>query len=166
MPNHSKPQQKPVATPGRPRKFTEASHPITVTLPERTLRLLAAISPDRAKAIVRATDALMAPALSAHESVRLTEIEKGKAVIVVGPSRRLREITWLKLIEVSPGNSLLVVPSGTAPEKLELAIMDLLPTLAPHEIEERKLIETLLARIASLRRGRRMTQSEIIIVDL
>lgn len=136
-----------------------------MTLPDRTLRLLGVINSDRAKAIVKATDALMAPALASNAHVRLTEIENGKSVIVVGPTRRLREISWLKLVEVTPGSSLLVVPSGTATEKLELAIMDLLPGLGPDEVEERSLIEALLAQISNLRRTKRMTKSEIIIVD-
>ena len=36
---------------GRPAKFAEPSRPVTVTLPERVLQLLAAVDADRAKAI-------------------------------------------------------------------------------------------------------------------
>ena len=46
---------------GRPAKFAEPSRPITVTLPERVLNLLAAVDPDRAKAITRLVDALATP---------------------------------------------------------------------------------------------------------
>jgi hypothetical protein len=166
MTRNSAPRRQQTGHGGRPRKFKETSRPITVTLPERTLRLLGVINADRAKAIVKATDAIMAPALASNEPVRLTEIEKGKGVIVVGPTRRLREIPWLKLVEITPGSSLLVIPSGTAPEKLEVAIMDLLPILGQDEVEERRLMEALLAQISNLRRTKRMTHSEIIIVDM
>jgi len=41
---------------GRPRKFAEPSRPITITLPEKTLRSLERIDTDRGRAIVKVTE--------------------------------------------------------------------------------------------------------------
>ena len=46
---------------GRPAKFAEPSRPVTVTLPERILDLLAAVDSDRAQAIVKTVEAISAP---------------------------------------------------------------------------------------------------------
>ena len=43
---------------GRPAKFAEPSRPVTVTLPERILDLLAAVDSDRAQAIVKTVEAI------------------------------------------------------------------------------------------------------------
>jgi len=82
---------------GRPRKFAEPSRPITVTLPDRTLELLQAVDQDRAKAITKIADAAIYGKSLDRAVVRLVEIEPGTAVIVVAPSKRLKEIPWLRL---------------------------------------------------------------------
>ena len=150
---------------GRPRKFAEPSRPITVTLPERTLDLLRAVHEDRAKAITKVTDVTLHGEAAARPLVRLVEIEPGTAVLIVGPSRRLREIPWLSLAEIAPAQHLLAIPSGTPPERLELALVDLIDSLAGDEDYERRLLEELRRQIARLRREQRMSTSEIILVD-
>ena len=49
----------------------------------------------------------------------------GKSLIVVGPSKALRSIPWLRLIEITPARFLLTIPSGTSIEALEVALRDL-----------------------------------------
>jgi len=51
---------------GRPRKFQEASRPVTVTLPQRTLELLSTFDEDRGRAIVKVTDAVAPRRSGAH----------------------------------------------------------------------------------------------------
>lgn len=150
---------------GRPRKFAEPSRPITVTLPERTLDLLKAVHEDRARAITKVTDAALHGEAADRPLVRLVEIEPGTAVLIVGPSRRLREIPWLSLAEIAPAQHLLAVASGTPPERLELTLIDLIDSLASDEGHERALLEELRRQIARLRRERRMSTSEIILVN-
>jgi hypothetical protein len=41
---------------GRPRKFAEPTRPVTVTIPDRTLKQLVHIDKDRAKAIAKAVN--------------------------------------------------------------------------------------------------------------
>ena len=150
---------------GRPRKFAEPSRPITVTLPERTLQLLQAVDEDRARAITKVTDAVLYGETADRAQVRLVEIEPGVAVIIVGPSKRLRDIPWLSLAEIAPAQFLLSIPSGTPPERLELALIDLLDALGDDESHERSLLDELRRQIAHLRRERRMSTSEIILVS-
>ena len=157
------------ASRGRPRKFGEPSKPITVRLPESILGLLKAVDLDRARAIaklaqihVRANGkGVVDPA-----PVRLVEVEPGHALIVVGPTTALRRIPRLRLVEIAPGSSILVLPSGMSLESLEIEIIDLLAHLGAEDETERTMLEELRKLIADLRRERRMTKSEIILVDL
>jgi hypothetical protein len=151
---------------GRPRKFAEPSRPITVTLPDRTLKLLQAVDEDRALAITKVTDAAVCGDAMDGAVVRLVEIEPGTAIIVVGPSKRLRDIPWLSLAEITPAQYLLSIPSGTPPERLELALIDLIDTLGDDEEHERRLLDELRRQIGNLRRERRMSKSEIILVSM
>ena len=59
----------------------------------------------------------------------------GKSLIVVGPSKALRKIPWLKLIEIARARYLVTVPSGTPIEVVEVALRDLLhnPELQKNE---------------------------------
>jgi hypothetical protein len=115
---------------------------------------LEAIDKDRAVAIVKA--AAMATRSDPKETgaVEAMDVFSGNAVIVVGPSKRLRQIEWLHMVEISPSRFLMAVPTGTPPESLELAVTDLLEHLPPKETYERDLL-TELHRILSHRRRRK-----------
>ena len=163
----SVPSSSPAANRGgRPRKFAEPSRPVTVTLPDRTLRILKAVDEDRGKAITKIADGAAYEVDSDQAVLRLVEIEPGIGVLIVGPSKRLREIPWLRLAEIAPARYLLSMPSGTPPERLELALIDLLDTLDEGEDYERRLLNELRRHIGNLRRERRMFQSEIILVRM
>ena len=150
---------------GRPRKFAEASKAVTVTLPERILELLGTIHQDRARAITKATEYALNQDTLGPKRVRLVEIEPGVAVIVVGPSRTLQKIHWLKLVEIAPARYVLAIPSGTPTETLEVAILDLIEELQANEETERDMLEELHRLFNRLRRQKKMTKSEIIFVD-
>jgi hypothetical protein len=150
---------------GRPRKFAEPSGPITITLPERTLRQLQAVDQDRAVAIVKATDAVVGDGEKAGEQVKLVQVEPGTSVIVVGPSASLRRIPFLKLVEIAPTRYLLAIPTGTPTETLEIAIMDQIDGLGDEETYERSLLNELRNQIRALRHAKRMSKHEIILVS-
>jgi len=151
-------------SPGRPPKFNEASRPITVTLPERTLQQLAAIHDDRARAIVKAAATTTRVHSGKAPSVEVVEASTGQAVIVIGPSRSLRQINWLQLAEIAPSRFLLIVPSGTAMEKLEVAVGDLLEHLPPSETYEHELLTELHAILRLRRRQQDLTKAEILLL--
>jgi hypothetical protein len=151
---------------GRPPKFNEPRRPITVTLPYRTLRQLSALEPDRARAIVKVTNAVVGTSDSGPKQVELLEIAPGKAVIVVGPCASLERIFWLKLAQISVGRFLLMLPSGTAIDSLEVAIHDLLGGARALDDRERSLLEELRGTLAALRRRKKVTKAEIILFEV
>ncbi len=107
---------------GRPPKFREPRRPVTMTLPERILDLLAEIDPDRTCAVVKVTEAVVGAGKGHFKPVELVEMAPGKSLIVVGPSKALRKIPWIKLIEIARTRYLLTIPSGTSIEALEVAL--------------------------------------------
>ncbi len=149
---------------GRPPKFTEARRPVTVTLPERTLRQLETIDADRARAIVKATDASIQFDHGAGPLVETVEVAKGQAVIVVGPSQSLRAIPWLRLVEIAPARHLLAIPPGTAVDSLEVAILDKAQGEAHADPHERKLLLDLYRVLRSCRQRQAVTKAEILFV--
>jgi hypothetical protein len=151
---------------GRPPKFNEARRPITVTLPERALRLLEAVDPDRAKAIVKLAEMATGVGGNPTEPVDVVEIAPGKALIFVRPSRTLKRIPGLRLVEVSPGRILLTIPSGTPVESLEVAILDLLENLPEADAGERPLLDTLRRLLSKQRRGTGVSKAELLFVDV
>lgn len=155
-----------VRAPGRPPKFDEPRRPVTVTLPERTLRHLESLDTDRAQAIVKATEALLGFGPAGPQPVEFVEIAPGKAIIIVGPCASLRSIPWLELVETAPGRNMLIIPSGTAVETLEVAILDLLEKGVTIGDGERGLLERLRHELGRLRRDRRISKAEIIFFDI
>lgn len=150
---------------GRPRKFTDESKPITVTLPKQILQLLHAIDKDRARAIVKVTNAAMADMWSDSSHIELLKVEPGISLIVVGPSNYLKQIKWIKLIEIAPARYLISIPPGTLLEKLEIAILDILEDIPLDDVYERGLLENLKKRIGVLRKQDKLSKSEIIFVN-
>ncbi len=151
---------------GRPPKFSEPCHPVTMTLPQRILDRLADIDPDRTRAVVKVTEAVAGMNSERFKPVELAEMAPGKSLIVVGPVRSLKRIPWLKPIEIAPARYLLTVPSGTPIEALEVHLRDL-----SHEPEiqedgqESAVLQELLNLIGQQRRTRRLSKAEILIVD-
>jgi len=150
---------------GRPPKFSEPRRAVTVTLPTRTLLQLAGVDKDRARAIVKITDAVVRTDLPPSKLVEVVEIEPGTGVIVVGPSNCLRRIPWLRLVEVAPARYLLVLPTGTPVDSLEVALVDFLDESPPPEECERIILEELKRQIRRLRRGKKVSKAELLFID-
>jgi len=151
---------------GRPPNFDEARRPITVTLPERILQQLAALHADRARAIVKVTTLAIGFEKAERPLVDLVEVRPGKAIIIVGPSKRLLEIKWLQLVEIAPARHLLVIPTGTTIEQLEVAVGDVLDGLSPQEKYERELLAELHRVIRLRRRQQDVTKAEILLINI
>jgi hypothetical protein len=150
---------------GRPPKFNQPRRPITVTLPESTLAQLAAIDADRAQAIVKVTNSATPSDAKGQRPVELVEVMPGLSIILVGPSRHLQKVNWLRLIEVAPHRFLLAIPSGTAADSLELAIVDLIQNLKPEDQREKSVLEELRDLMRHLRLEGNLTKAELLFVD-
>jgi len=151
---------------GRPPKFREPRHPVTMTLPERVLDMLAEVDPDRTRAVVKVTEAVAGTGRGRFRPVDLVEMAPGEALIVIGPSKVLKQIRWLRLIEIAPARYLLTLPPGTPIEALEVALRDLSanPGLQKSERENTVLLE-LLNLIGHQRRKLRLSKAEILIIN-
>ncbi len=151
---------------GRPPKFPEPRYPVTMTLPERILDQLAEIDSDRTRAVVKVTEAVMRSGQGSFKPVELIEMAPGKSLIVVGPSKSLRSIPWLRLIEITPARFILSIPSGTSIEALEVALRDLVshPESLKKE-REHTVLHELLELIGHQRRAQRLSKAEILIIN-
>lgn len=149
---------------GRPPKFSEESSPITVTLPHRIIKSLMCIDKDRAKAIVKCVD-FMVQARPEERKVDVVKVTKDVALLIVPPSRNLQSIPWLQLMEIAPSRFLLVIPSGTATEALEIALVDLIERLPEEEAAERNLLTDLRRKLSHNRRKDGLSKGEILFVS-
>jgi hypothetical protein len=151
---------------GRPPKFDEPSRPITLTLPESTLRELSHIDPDRGRAIVKLVKSTMCGNGVGHPLVEIVEIEANTGLVVTGPSQGLRRIPFLHFVEVAPARYLLALDAGNDFMSLEIAINDVLDDLPQDEKEERELIVQLLEEMRRLRKTGRVSMAEMLFVTL
>jgi hypothetical protein len=151
---------------GRPPKFDEPRHPVTMTLPERILDRLAEIDQDRACAVVKVTETVSETVKGHLKPVELIEVMPGKALIVVGPTDGLKKIPWVKLVEIAPNRYILTVPSGTPVEALEVALRDLYDNPETKKSTfDRTILNELLELISYQRRAQRLSKAEILVID-
>jgi hypothetical protein len=69
------------------------------------------------------------------------------------------------MVEVAPMRFLLVLPSGTPVDSLEVAIIDLLENLGPHEEWEKSILQQLRDLIRHLRLGAKLYKAELLFID-
>ena len=150
---------------GRPPKFSGPRRHVTMTLPESTLARLAAIDRDRARAIVKITDAVSSPDTIGNKQVELVEVAPGLGIIIIGPCKILQKITGLRLVEVAPMRFLLAIPLGTSIDSLELAVTDLLEDAKQDDDLQRSTLRQLRDLIKSLRRQGAFSKAEMLFID-
>lgn len=151
---------------GRPPKFDEPSRPITLTLPERTLKGLEKIDADRGRAIVKLTNAALREGHEDRRQVDIVQVADKTGLLIIGPCEALRRIPFLHLIEVAPGRYLLALDSGNDFKGLELAVQDILAELPESETRERNLVTELLDHIRKLRKAELVSMAEILFVRM
>lgn len=151
---------------GRPPKFKEFRRPITVTLPDRILKALERVSPDRARALVKCVETAIGTGNGGNKPVELAEVLPGKALIVVNSNRSLSQIEWLRLVEIAPARYLLVLPPGMPIERLEVEMRDLRESLEAGDKEEHLLLEQLQKLLVQQRRQKTLSKGELLLVDM
>lgn len=113
----------PFSRRGRPRKFTEPSRAVTLTLPEATIAALASVDDDLSRAVVQVTQREVAK--HPRASARLATFGR-RAVITVHPSRVLEERTGIVLVPLTDGRALISFDESMSIERLELQLRDAL----------------------------------------
>jgi hypothetical protein len=147
---------------GRPRKFAEPSRPITLTLPENTLRELQTIHPDTGHAIVQLASSALRNGGQDRPLVEILKTSADMGIIVVGPSRALSQISFVHLVEVAPARYLLALDFGHDFKSLEIAINDVLEDLPHSDKRDRELMMQLRQHIKHLRKSESMRRAEIL----
>lgn len=149
---------------GRPPKFAEPSRPVTLTLPESTLSALEHINPDRSRAIVelakKACDGKGSTPL-----VEIVEMAKNTGLVVIGPSKAIRKMPFLRLVEVAPARYVLAFEPGHDFHNLEIAINDALDD-EQYDKRERELLTQLLDHIKGVRKSGRVSMANILVIKL
>ena len=159
-----KPTETPKNKGGRPAKFDEPSRPVTVTLPLSILDRLAEIDADRAKAIVKAVEAALGTDRRTSAAVCELPINDDETLISVADNRFLRRISWLTMLEVSPGRHLLSLKDGVPVEKLEVTLGDLLDSPGDATPAEREGLRKLRDCLRAPRRNRSVRPEAILII--
>jgi hypothetical protein len=148
---------------GRPRKFTEPSRPVTVTLPERIIDALTSIDVDLGRAIVRVAQ----PALAdrPHASAELATFGR-HSVIVVHPSRTLERRTGIELLHLPDGRALISFDQTRTIPSLELLIKD---ALEDRDLPraDRRMFEAIADILKTARRSDRVAvlQRTVIVLE-
>jgi hypothetical protein len=151
---------------GRPRKFSEPSQPVTVTLPLSTIEQLSSIDHDRAKAIVRATRHATGNGGKEDVTVDVLITSPGHGLIVVGNSRYLQEVDCIRLVRVDDHRNLISVATGTPVAMVEITLRDLLETIPSSEVRERTIIRDVAELLRKTRQSGNMKKEEIMIVPI
>jgi hypothetical protein len=151
---------------GRPPKFPGPSRVVTMTLPESTLADLEAIDPDRARAVVRATEIATTELGNDEGKVDILAVNKDVAVITMPHSQLLTEIRGLNLIEIIPSRYLVLLEPGLPLAELELSILDAIEELPEAEARDRAILCQFLEFLRSFRRSDRAKTGELILVAL
>ncbi len=151
---------------GRPPKFRESSRPVTVTLPQRTLEGLLSIDSDRAKAIVKAVDSLIGDDGAALRQVNVVEMAPGVGLLIISPNKSLSHLPWLSMIEISPVRFLLVIKPGTAIEKVELGLIDLIEEARASAPQDLPMLKILKEEFSRRRRENKVSKAEVLLFDL
>ena len=149
---------------GRPAKFDEPSRPVTVTLPDRILDRLTEVDADRARAIVKAVEAVLGDAPVRTEVVRELRFDKDETLLTVADNRLLRSIPWLTMIEIAPGRHLLSLKKDISIEMFEVTLCDLLDAHPDATPSERRTLERLVECIRTPRRNRALRTEEILVI--
>lgn len=147
---------------GRPPKFNEPSRPVTLTLPESTLKQLESIDTDRAQAIFKLIQNAF-PTPTPSQSVEIASVNKELGLLIVEPNATLKAIPFLKLIEVALGRYLIAIDHGHDFRSLELVLRDLIEEGQISE-QDRPTIETLLQHIRTARRTDQAMPATILFV--
>lgn len=151
---------------GRPRKFSEPSRSVTLTLPQRTLSLLQWIDTDRARAIVKAVDGAVSDVKGARPQVEVLEMAPGTGLVVVPAHPSLNNVAWMKMIQIAPARYLLTVEPGTPIEKVEVSLMDLIDEANRSAPQGVPMLETLRATLGKLRRDGKVSKAEVLLIDV
>ena len=148
---------------GRPRKFSEPSRTVTLTLPESVLETLATLHADVSQAIVRLTRR-STPRLQRKAADLL--VFGQRAVITIRPTPSLELRAGVQLVPLPDGRALISFEEPTSLAALQLSLSDALedPRM---KAADRAVYENLLDILREARRSEDVSleQRHIIVIE-
>ena len=151
---------------GRPRKYAEASQPVTITLPKTTLRQLEQVDPDRGRAIVKLARDVSRDAGNGAPLVELLEVGPGSGLVVVATTSILRRIAFVRLVEVTAGRHLIALLPGHGIHELEVALVDILDERNALGEADSTLVTELLELLRNFRKSDSLSTAQILLLRL
>jgi hypothetical protein len=158
-------QQQDRRAGGRPRKYAEPSQPVTVTLPQTTLRQLEQVDADRGRAIVKLAKNASLEMSEGRPVLEVVEIGGGTALVVVGGASVLQQIPFVRLVEVALGRYLIALLPGRGIHELEVALTDLVEDRDNLSESDRELITTLLTQLRNFRKSESVSTAQILLLQ-
>ena len=151
---------------GRPRKYSEASQPVTITLPKTTLGQLEQIDPDRGRAIVKLARQASRASHGGEPSIELVDIGGGSGLVVIGTTSALNSIGFLRMVEVSAGRHLIALLPGHGIHELEVALLDTLHERNSPADPDSSMITKLLELLRNFRKSEGVSTAQILFLRL
>ncbi len=108
---------------GRPRKFNRPARAVTLTLPEDTIAALKTIDRDISRAVVRAVEPLTG---DGPRPLAELAIFGSRAVIMVAPTRAIKDRTGAELVPLPDGRALVAFSGDLTASQFELRLQDAL----------------------------------------
>jgi hypothetical protein len=139
------------------------SRPITLTLPERVIKALAAVDADLSRAVVRLAQPELAK--QPHPPVELATFGR-RSVIVVHPTRTLDRQPGVSLVHLPDGRALISFDRSMKVAELELMLSDAVEGEALSR-EDRRVFAAIAAILRTARRSEttRLAQRSIVVVE-
>ena len=149
---------------GRPRKFAAPSRAVTLTLPEETLKGLAAVDSDVSHAIVRLLET-QRPSNARRPAAELSTFGR-RAVITIRPTPALERRTGIELVPLPNGRALISFDQPRTIADLELTLSDALEDRTI-SADERQVFESICAILKEARRSNeiRLLRRNIIVLE-
>jgi hypothetical protein len=148
---------------GRPKKFSEPSRSVTLTLPESALTALSAIHADISQAIVRLVG--RQGGNGRRKAADLIVFGR-RAVITIRPTRSLELRAGVQLVPLPDGRALISYDAPTSLAALQLSLADALEDRTLDK-EDRAVYESLSDILRDARRSAEVTvnQRHIIVLE-
>lgn len=153
------------ARPGRPRKFSRPSRPVTVTLPEDVIATLQSINGDLGGGIVSLLERRRGADLPAPPAAEISRYGN-HSVIIVPHLPALSRLPGVELVPIGGGRALISLQPTHSVPQLELAVRDAAEQTRAGSAD-RQALETVadILRKARLSRGVSLQERTIIVLE-
>ena len=150
---------------GRPQQFGRPARAVTLTLPEDVIAALMSLDDDLSRAVVRASQPLMADVVP-RPAAELRSYGDS-AVIIVRPVASLGRIPGVTLVPLQDGRALISLEESMSAADFELKIRDALDESIRMSARERSVLTSIgdILKTARQTRGVLVSQRSIIVLQ-